>query len=162
MTILIVDDEFRIGQLIRRLIHFEELGLELINVFDDSEKALGAILLHHPNVVISDIKRPGMDGLELVRRTQEAGIALRFVLVSGFREFEYAHKALQYGVEDYLLKPVKEEDLDNVLQKLSDGHEQELQNWREEKQLQEEARRDRYIRGFDLIQTIESAGELSL
>ena len=55
MTILIVDDEFRIGQLIRRLIHFEELGLELIDVFDDSEKALGAILLHHPDVVISDI-----------------------------------------------------------------------------------------------------------
>ena len=67
MTILIVDDEFRIGQLIRRLIHFEELGLELIDVFDDSEKALGAILLHHPDVVISDIKMPGMDGLELVR-----------------------------------------------------------------------------------------------
>lgn len=108
MTILIVDDEFRIGQLIRRLIHFEELGLELIDVFDDSEKALGAILLHHPDVVISDIKMPGMDGLELVRRTQEAGIASRFVFVSGFREFEYAHKALQYGVEDYLLKPVKE------------------------------------------------------
>ena len=61
MTILIVDDEFRIGQLIRRLIHFEELGLELIDVFDDSEKALGAILLHHPDVVISDIKMPGMD-----------------------------------------------------------------------------------------------------
>lgn len=59
MTILIVDDEFRIGQLIRRLIHFEELGLELIDVFDDSEKALGAILLHHPDVVISDIKMPG-------------------------------------------------------------------------------------------------------
>ena len=90
MTILIVDDEFRIGQLIRRLIHFEELGLELIDVFDDSEKALGAILLHHPDVVISDIKMPGMDGLELVRRTQEAGIASRFVFVSGFREFEYA------------------------------------------------------------------------
>ena len=121
MTILIVDDEFRIGQLIRRLIHFEELGLELIDVFDDSEKALGAILLHHPDVVISDIKMPGMDGLELVRRTQEAGIASRFVFVSGFREFEYAHKALQYGVEDYLLKPVKEEDLNNILQKLSDG-----------------------------------------
>ena len=159
MTILIVDDEFRIGQLIRRLIHFEELGLELIDVFDDSEKALGAILLHHPDVVISDIKMPGMDGLELVRRTQEAGIASRFVFVSGFREFEYAHKALQYGVEDYLLKPVKEEDLNNILQKLSDGHEQVLQHRREEKQLQEEARRGRYIRGFDLIQAIESAGE---
>ena len=162
MTILIVDDEFRIGQLIRRLIHFEELGLELIDVFDDSEKALGAILLHHPDVVISDIKMPGMDGLELVRRTQEAGIASRFVFVIGFREFEYAHKALQYGVEDYLLKPVKEEDLNNILQKLSDGHEQVLQHRREEKQLQEEARRGRYIRGFDLIQAIESAGELSL
>ena len=159
MTILIVDDEFRIGQLIRRLIHFKELGLELIDVFDDSEKALGAILLHHPDVVISDIKMPGMDGLELVRRTQEAGIASRFVFVSGFREFEYAHKALQYGVEDYLLKPVKEEDLNNILQKLSDGHEQVLQHRREEKQLQEEARRGRYIRGFDLIQAIESAGE---
>lgn len=54
---------------------------------------------------------------------------------------------------------MKEEDLNNILQKLSDGHEQVLQHRREEKQLQEEARRGRYIRGFDLIQAIESAGE---
>ena len=58
MTILIVDDEFRIGQLIRRLIHFEELGLELIDVFDDSEKALGAILLHHPAVSYTHLTLP--------------------------------------------------------------------------------------------------------
>ncbi len=156
MTLLIVDDELRIAQLIRQLIHFDKYGLELIDVFDDSEKAFGAILLHHPDIVISDIKMPVMDGLELVLKTQEAGLSPHFVFVSGFREFEYAHKALQYGVEDYLLKPVKEDELNAILAKITTAHEQTCQAQREAVHLQEAAAQARHIRNLDLIQAIDS------
>lgn len=157
MTLLIVDDEYRIGQLISQLIHYEENDLELIGVFDDSEKAFGAILLHHPDIVISDIKMPVIDGLELVRKTQAEGLKPHFVFVSGFREFEYAHKALQYGVEDYLLKPVKQDELNAILSKISAEQKQNAQEQQKKEKLQAEVDRARHVQSPDLLQAIDSS-----
>ena len=130
ITLLIVDDEYRIGQLVARLVHWEELNLERLGVYDNSEQAYGAILLHHPDIVISDIKMPVMDGLKLVQKVQESNLHPHFIFISGFREFEYAHTALKYGVEDYLLKPVKEEELNAVLAKVTQTHAQSIQKGR--------------------------------
>lgn len=158
-TLLIVDDEYRIGQLISKLIHYEELGIELLGVYDSSEQAYGAILLNHPDIVISDIKMPVMDGLELVKKVIENDLHPHFVFISGFREFEYAHTALKYGVEDYLLKPVKESELNAVLQRVGQAHLQKIQHAQETKRLQEEAHRGHIMAGADAVSVLEQAGQ---
>lgn len=68
LTAIIVDDEYRIGQLISKLIHFQEADIELLKISDNSKEALEFILENHPDIVISDIQMPVIDGLELIRR----------------------------------------------------------------------------------------------
>ena len=116
--VLIVDDEFRIGQLIKRLIKWEELFLECVDVLDNGEAAYEMILKKKPDIVITDIRMPKINGLELVRMTNEVRDDIRFIIISGYKEFEYAHKALQYGVNNYLLKPINEAELNEVLNKV--------------------------------------------
>jgi two-component system response regulator YesN len=115
LQLVIGDDEHRIGQLIGSLIHYDVLPVELIQVFDSSEAALECIIEKKPDIVISDIQMPVLNGLELVRLSQENDVFPHFILISGFREFEYARTALKYGVKDYLLKPVQEKELNEVL-----------------------------------------------
>lgn len=118
LRFVIVDDEYKIGSLIKRLLHAEELGLECLGVFDDSEKALSFILGNDLDLVITDIKMPVLDGIGLISRIRPVKDKLRFILISGYRDFEYAHSAIKYGVEDYLLKPINEEELNHAVQKL--------------------------------------------
>ena len=115
LKLVIVDDEYRIGQLIGKLIHFDSLPITLIKIFDNSEEALQCIIENKPDIVISDIKMPVLDGLKLVRCSQERQVFPHFIFVSGFREFEYARTALKYGVKDYLLKPVQETELNKTV-----------------------------------------------
>lgn len=111
--VLIVDDEFRIGRLIKKLIHWGEFALECVDVVDNGGTAFEIIQsVRCPDVVITDIRMPKINGLELIAMTREIHKNMKFVVISGYKEFEYAHQALQYGVEDYLLKPVNEEELD--------------------------------------------------
>lgn len=115
LRVLIVDDEFRIGMLIKKLIHWEDLGLECLDVVDHGEKAHEIIIKEIPDIVITDIRMPKISGLDLISMTKEQ---VKFIVISGYKEFEYAHKALQYGVTDYLLKPINQEELNKVLGKV--------------------------------------------
>ncbi len=117
--ILIVDDEIRIGRLIEKLIHWDELGMTCLSVEDDPEHALEIIRTHHPDIVITDVRMPRLSGLDLVRTVKEEGINCTFLMISGYRDFEYAHQALQYEVDGYLLKPANEKELNDTLRKVS-------------------------------------------
>ena len=119
--VLIVDDEFRIGTLIKKLIHWDELNLDCVDVVDNGGTAFEIIQSERcPDVVITDIRMPKINGLELIAMTKEIHKDMKFIVISGYKEFEYAHQALQYGVEDYLLKPVSEDELNHVLKKISE------------------------------------------
>lgn len=118
--VLIVDDEFRIGMLIKKLIHWEEFQLECLDVVDNGERAFDVIQSDQcPDIVITDIRMPKVSGLELIEMTRAKNKKIKFVVVSGYKEFEYAHQALQYGVEDYLLKPISEVELNRVMKKIA-------------------------------------------
>jgi Response regulator containing CheY-like receiver domain and AraC-type DNA-binding domain len=155
LSVFIVDDEYRIAQLISKLIKWNELDLELQGLFDDSEMAFEEICRKQPDIVITDIKMPVMDGLELIKNVFEKELHPSFILVSGFREFEYAHKALKYGVEDYLLKPVKEIELNRVLKKICEEHEKKIEDLEENTRLKVEMQRNRTISNRDALNALE-------
>lgn len=120
LRVLIVDDENRIAQLISKLIHWEENGLLPEGICLDGREAYERISAGGADIVITDIRMPVMDGLELIKRVHETyRNSVHFIVISGYREFEYAHTALKYGVEDYLLKPVNEHELNETLSRLS-------------------------------------------
>ena len=109
--LLIVDDEQLIRQGLRARIEY--LGIDVDEIFE-AENGLMALRLQeeHPiDVVITDIRMPDMDGLELIQEMQKKNNQIKFVVLSGYAEFSYAETAIRLGVKAYLLKPVSNDDL---------------------------------------------------
>lgn len=118
LKVVIADDERMICLLIASLLDWKKYGFEIAGLAYNGVEALELIEKHRPDVVISDIRMPGLDGLELIRKTKEAGIHSEFVMISGFKQFEYAQNAMKYGVKYYLLKPIEEEKLLEIVQEI--------------------------------------------
>lgn len=114
--VLIVDDEPFIRKGIKKLIHWDQFGFEICAEAEDGQEALSKIDVYHPHLVITDIRMPGMDGLDFIRICREKyGNTIHFIILSGFSEFSYARIAMRYHVNYYLLKPIDEEELQNAL-----------------------------------------------
>ena len=118
MKLIIADDEPYICGMLEKLIDFETLGIVLIDSVNDGATLEERIETLCPDIVLTDISMPQKDGLEVIRRIREKGIDCRFIIISGYRQFEYAYNALKYDVDDYLLKPVEKRELNAVLQKI--------------------------------------------
>lgn len=116
--LLIAEDEIAINNLIKSLIDFTSLNLELAGQAYDGQAAYQMILTKHPDIIITDIAMPGMTGLELIQRIQEEHIPSHFIIISGLSCFNHALTALKMGVEDYLLKPINKGELNDVLEKV--------------------------------------------
>jgi two-component system response regulator YesN len=161
--VLIVDDEFRIGMLIKKLIRWNELDMECLNVADNGETALHIIREEIPDIVITDIRMPKINGLDLISMTRETSQKVKFVVVSGYKEFEYAHRALQYGVDDYLLKPINENELNEVLKKINDELTMRESQFTERKEMQKKVSESKQIIKRDFLKNIiEQEAEIDL
>lgn len=117
-TVLIADDEQLICELLKKIIDWDGLHLQLIGEVQNGRELYEAILKRKPDIVITDICMPEMNGIELIGKIRQEGIGCHFVIVSGYRQFEYAHNALKYDVEDYILKPVDAKELNGTLSRL--------------------------------------------
>ncbi len=115
MKVMIVDDEIRVGNLIKNLIDWDRLGLELAGVYQNGFDVLEKFQTEPADILICDIEMPEISGLELIRRISAEYPITKCVIVSGFRNFEYARQAMQYGVDYYILKPIDEDELNNTL-----------------------------------------------
>ncbi|MBQ7795276.1 MAG: response regulator [Lachnospiraceae bacterium] len=115
--VIIADDENKTCQLIQMLGNWEKFGIEVVAVCTDGEEAYHAILTHKPDIVITDIRMPIYDGLQLIEKTKNNGLDTAFIIISGYRHFEYAQNALRFGIVDYLLKPIDQQQLNEVLEK---------------------------------------------
>lgn len=122
LKVIVADDEEKICQLIVKLIDWQSADMEIAAIASNGFETMEAIEKYHPEVVITDIRMPGMDGLELIKKTKEAGIEAEFIIISGYRHFEYAQNAIRYGVSDYLLKPIKKDELNATLHKIRDRY----------------------------------------
>ena len=117
--VLIVDDVLRIGQLVAKLIHWDDLGMECLDIKNDSEEALAVIKEKDPDIVITDIRMPKISGLDMIKIAKQSGSRAEFIVISGYREFEYAKTALECGVENYILKPINEQEVNEALEKVN-------------------------------------------
>ena len=120
MKVIIVDDEIQVGNLIKNLIEWEDLSLELIGVFQSGLDVLKRFETEPADILICDIEMPDMSGLELVEKISDLYPSTKCLIVSGFRNFEYARQAMKFGVVHYILKPVDEEELNHALRELSE------------------------------------------
>lgn len=115
IKVLIADDELRICELIFRLIDWESLGMSVIAVAHDGRETIKIIKNEMPDIVITDIRMPGYNGVDVIRIGKEYNSDIQFIIISGYSQFDYAQNAIHYGVSDYLLKPVKAEELTKAL-----------------------------------------------
>lgn len=115
--VLIVDDEEWTRISIRELIDWNKLGIYVIQEALHGKMALEMIRREQPDILITDIRMPVMDGLALLERVHTEYPRMQSIVLSGYSEFEYAKKAIVYGVLDYVLKPIDEEELENALWK---------------------------------------------
>lgn len=122
LKVIVADDEEKICQLILKLVDWTSLGMEVAAIASNGIEAMEKIISLKPDIVITDIRMPGYDGLELIKRAKTEGIGTEFIIISGYRHFEYAQNAIRYGVSDYLLKPIKKSELTDALRRLGDRY----------------------------------------
>ncbi|MEY8353205.1 helix-turn-helix domain-containing protein [Lachnospiraceae bacterium 54-53] len=116
--VLIIDDEDYVRDLLVRNIRSSSFEVEVVAVAGDGKEGLKEALSKKPDIVITDIAMPFMNGLELIKEMQKAGLHSKNVVISGYDEFEYAKQAISLGVKDYLLKPFLPRELNDVLMKM--------------------------------------------
>lgn len=131
IKVMIIDDEPYIRQGLKILINWEQYGFEICAEAANGKEAVNLMENNEFDLIITDIKMPQMDGLELIEYTR-AHISnnIRFIILSGFYEFEYAKKAIKYDVADYVLKPIKEEELIKVLEEYKVLYSKQVENER--------------------------------
>lgn len=140
--VLLVDDERYVIDSLRATIDWRKHGFEVVGEARNGASALEMIDALRPDLVFTDIRMPGMDGLELIRLASEAGKAARFVAVSGYAEFSYVQTAMKYGAVGFCLKPFDADEIESILRKVGaaiDGR--------------------RSFLGFDLLESLDEKGD---
>ena len=118
--VILVDDEPFIIDMLMALIDWNDIGLKCAGIANNGVEAVKLIGDVEPEIVITDIRLPGIDGLGIIKSCYERGSSAKFIIVSGYKQFEYAQTAMNYGVTEYLLKPIQKKELNKALQKISD------------------------------------------
>lgn len=138
LKVFLVEDESVIREGFRDKIPWEQYGFRLVGEAADGEMALPLIRKMRPDVLITDIKMPFMDGLSLSEIVKEEFPDMRIIIISGYDDFEYARSAINVGVDQYLLKPITRATLRKVLLELKEKIGQELEQKDYQMQYQEE------------------------
>ena len=139
IKVFLVEDEYAIREGIKKSVNWEANGFELVGEAGDGEMAFPKIVKTRPDILITDIRMPFMDGLELARLVKNEMPKIKIVVLSGYDDFNYAKQAISIGVEEYILKPVSGENLINQLKTIAES----IQNERRDDELKEKYLRDR-------------------
>lgn len=156
ISVLLVDDEKLERVLIRQGFDWEKHGFQIIGEAECGEDALEFIHYRKPDVVVTDISMPRMDGLELSEEIRKIHKNCRIVIVTGYREFDYARRAISVGVEDFLLKPVNMKNMEEVAGKIKKRIEQERSQNKEVEELKKSIQEDRGIVRESFLQRLVS------
>ncbi len=139
IKICFVDDEPLTIEWLEKTVDWKKLGIEKGGSAPNGEKGMELILKEKPEIVITDVRMPVMDGLLMIEEVQKKDVRPEFIILSGYEEFEYARKAIQFGVQEYLLKPLTNEKLEETMGKIVEKIQKEHYRNKELQRLQEEA-----------------------
>ena len=173
LKIFLAEDEVIVRETIKRMIPWEELGFELVGEAADGEMALPLLIRQKPDLLITDIKMPFMDGLTLAKLAKKELPELKIVILSGYDDFNYAKQAINIGVEDYLLKPITKNALIERISEIRSRYEHEktqkeyYENFQREMQAYEKnSSRDFFealVRGsMDMMEVYKKAEKLGV
>lgn len=115
IQMIIIDDEMIIRESLSRFIDWESIGVTVCDTADNGISAMASIVNHKPEIILTDIRMPGLDGLELIRLLREQNLSSEVIFISAYSHFEYARQAIQLGAFDYIIKPINEEELLNTV-----------------------------------------------
>lgn len=132
IKVLIVDDEPKLREGLRAFIDWGAYGYEVVDTAANGNEALDKYQRSHPDLVLADIRMPGMDGLQLIEKLRRQDPLLHILILSGYADFSYAKKAMTQRADGYLLKPVDEDELKDYLWKikLTIDEEKSSQQWK--------------------------------
>lgn len=122
MQVLIVDDEPYMVDYLRKLVDWEQYGFEHVYTAGSGSMARDMLDKYQPELLITDIRMPKISGLDLCRHIFEKKYPTKVMILSGYGEFEYAKQAIQYGVSEYLLKPILKDEFEEILEKMLERH----------------------------------------
>lgn len=122
-NVLIVDDEPRVLKLLECIIPWKEYGFSIVGSAHNGHSALVKLAEHKVDLLITDIRMPQMDGIQLIEACSVRYPQLKCIVLSAHDEFDYVKKCIQYGIENYILKPINKEELIETLLKLEDDFE---------------------------------------
>ena len=119
MKVLIIDDEPNVREGLKIIVPWEKHGFTVCGDAVDGIDGLQKIILLEPDLVLIDIRMPGMMGIAVIEEAQKRGFKGKFIITTGYSEFEYAKKAISLGVSSYVLKPIDEDELILEVDKLA-------------------------------------------
>ncbi|GKU80136.1 response regulator [Paenibacillus sp. L3-i20] len=132
--VLLVDDEAHITRNLEKVIPWEMLGLTVAGVAKNGVEALQIMERESINLLLCDIRMPVMDGLELVKQIREKEMPCDIIMLSGYQDFTYTRAAIQYGVNDYVLKPIPYDELTGVIARIMSSQRNKQKQLLEEQQ----------------------------
>lgn len=138
--IILVDDEEEVRKGIIKKIDWGKLGFEVVGDAENGQDALEKIEQLEPDVVMTDIRMPYMDGLTLTGKIRQKYPSIKVLIFSGFDDFEYAQQAIKLNVTEYILKPVNVEELTEILNRVRDNLDEEIEQRRDVDLLRESYR----------------------
>ena len=115
LTLYLIDDEAIILKGLLETYDWQNMGFQVVGWARDGEEALPDIVEKKPDVVLTDVRMKKMSGLTLIEKVKEQGISTNFVVISAYRDFEYAKKACENGAMAYLVKPIEDEELEKTM-----------------------------------------------
>jgi len=118
LKLLIVDDEFHVRNILKTCVNWQELGIKIIGEASGTVEALELVETTQPDIIFTDICMPGMDGIEFSKKVIENFPAIMIVIITGHEEFEYAQKGISLGVSGFILKPINDEEITKIIQKI--------------------------------------------
>lgn len=140
--IILVDDEEEVRQSIIKKIDWEDAGFSVAGDAENGQEALEKVEALEPDVILTDIRMPYMDGLSLAERVRQRYPSIKIVVFSGYDEFEYAKQAIKLNVTEYILKPVNVEELTAILKRIKSNLDEEIEQKRNVSLLRENYRRN--------------------
>ncbi|AFH60726.1 response regulator [Paenibacillus caseinilyticus] len=151
LNIVIADDDKTIREGIGTIIRSLGRGYGIDTTASDGQAALERVIALKPDVLITDIKMPVMDGIQLVHTISGMGLPVKMIVLSGYDEFEYVKESLKAGVRDYLLKPLNKRDLIKLLDRLEAAKGVELLLAEQQEKLKRRVEESRFLRRERLL-----------